>query len=353
MVLIKLINGFNPQESEPDETFEGFEEGSSVRDYIVRAYANIFEYQIWNVNTGRSVIENVFSSQLKPFFYLWHIVPAIKGFENEIRHARLTICYVALLNAVYYSEMFSSPRMRFSADYQFFDETSHQWLGEGFRRFDLEEFQRFGIEREDRVGEMFDEKSGKCSVDTEGDDDDCDESVSFPARFRRKIEDLVDKLFNVKCGECSVDTESDDKSIASLRSTTIRDFDVSYLITNTPVECYNHICKWTNVSKNGKWLAMRDRSKIKLFKKVNEAGNGKAKKETVFHDIQEHDIERVHSHAFTNDSFVFVYVTLSPSQNLYALSLQTGTKLCSVSRLYPVCCASEEGKGIGYIFRDA
>ena len=295
-----------------------FELGSPVRDYIVRAYANIFEYQIWNVNTGRSVLDEMFSLQLKPFFYLWHIIPAIKDFENKIRVAGLTICNVALLNAVHENRVM-------------FTVVTKDWIG----------------------------RRSHCPVEV--------------------IRGLVDELFNEKCGKCSVDTESEgDKSITSLRSTTIRDVDVSYLVTNTLVECYNPICKWTNVSKNGKWLAMKDRSEIKLFEKVNEGGNGKAEQyllhsiqkvgeitevdvgeyllmneETVFHDIQEHDIEKVPSHSFTSDSIVFVYIRLSCSQNLYAFSLQTGTKLCSVSGLFPVRCASEEGQSIGFSFGDA
>jgi WD40 repeat protein len=266
----RLCEHLNTLESEPNVTFEAFELGTPVRDYIVRVYANIFEYQIWNVNTGRSVIEDMFSSQLKnPFFYLWHIVPVIEGFENKTRNAGLTICNVALLNAVYCFMMFS--------------------YEEKMIYYDL--IQELFIRSDTR----------KCSVDTESEDE--------------------------------VHTESGD---------------VKYLITNTPVECYNHIWKCGNVSKNGKWLAMKDGSEIKLFEKVNEGGNGKSK-QRLFHSIQ-----NVANHAFTSDSIVFVYTTLSPSQNLYALSLQNGTKLCSVSGLYPVRCASEEGQlDLGYVFGDA
>jgi WD40 repeat protein len=185
----------------------------------------------------------------------------------------------------------------------------HKRWYHNFLEWTLEEF---GLSREDVQNNYFGKHLLPLSVKRA--------LLILTERFRREIEDPVDELFNVKSGKCSIDTESDDKSIASLRS----------------------------ISNNGKWLAVRDPSKIELVKIVNEARNGKAEKETVFHYI-----ENVHSHAFTNDSFVFVYVTLSPSQNLYALSLQTGTKLCSVSGLFPVCCASEEGEGIGYIFRGA
>jgi WD40 repeat protein len=175
-------------------------------------------------------------------------------------------------------------------------------------------------------------------------------------RFAEVDDLLLNELFNEISWnflESDTDTVSDtdtgsedDESITTFRRTTIRDVDVSYLITNTPVECYNHIFKRTNISKNGKWLAMKDVSEIKLFEKVNEGGNGKAE-QRLFNSIQ-----KVGNHAFTGDSIVFVYITLSPSQNLCALSLQTGTKLCSVSGLSPVLCASEEGQSHGYIFGD-
>jgi hypothetical protein len=123
---------------------------------------------------------------------------------------------------------------------------------------------------------------------------------------------------------------------------------LSYLVTNTPVQCYNRISNDTDVlSESGKWLAHKPRGTITLFKKVNEGGNLLRNKKRLFYDIG-----KVHNHAFTSDGNVFVYITLLPNQNLYALSLQTGTRLRNISGLYPVHCASVEGQGIGYIFGD-
>jgi hypothetical protein len=190
---------------------EAFELGSPVRDYIVRAYANIFEYQIWNVNTGRSVIEDMLSSQLKPFFYLWHIFPAIKGFENKICDTDVTICNVALLNAVYFRRMCVNRRL------------DNVWFEGGSQK-------------------LFDEWFHKKPYQW----------------FRGVIRDLVDELFNGKSGKFSVNMDrEDDESITTFPRTTIKDVEgesittfpnnFSSFITNTPVECYNYIFCGTEI----------------------------------------------------------------------------------------------------------
>ena len=51
-----------------------------VRDRVLRLYADIFECQIWNLDTGRSVLEEMFSMQSDHdrFFFLWHLFPSLK-----------------------------------------------------------------------------------------------------------------------------------------------------------------------------------------------------------------------------------------------------------------------------------
>ena len=222
------------------------------RDCIVRLYADIFAYQVWNVQTGRPVIEELFSSQLKPFFLLWHLFPAL---NDTIRDIGVTLVDVALLNAVYYGSKINT-------------------------------FESF-----------------------------IDEFLALPSTL--KMEGVAhDK-----------DTQMD------------------VLITNLPVECYNHILNCANVvSKNGKWLAMKDGIETKLFKKVNESESFLKNQQDVFYGIR-----KGYSCCFTDDSSVFVYIT---HLNLYAYSLETGTRLRSISGIYPVFCPSEEGQDIGYIFGD-
>ena len=282
---------------------EAFELGSPVRDYIVRAYANIFEYQIWNVNTGRSVIEDMFSSQLKPFFYLWHIFPAIKGFENKICDTGVTICNVALLNAVYFRRMCVNRRLN----------NVNVWFDGGSHKL---------------FDEWFDEKPYQW--------------------FRGVIRDLVDELFNGKSGKFSVNMDrEDDESIATFPRTTIKDVEgesittfpnnFSSFITNTPMECYNYIFRGTEIlSKDKRWLAKKC--------------NGNEVKLTNQENLVQY-IKSVENHVLTNGSNLYVYFIYSRCPNLYAFSLETGATLRSISGLSPVHCASEEAAaGFGYIF---
>ncbi len=224
---------------------------------IVHLYADIFTYQIWNVRTGRPVIEEMFPSQFDAFFYLWHSFPALSLCEDWISDTGLTIPNVALLNAFYYCS-----------------------LNETCRHSPVPEF------------------------------------------FVRKDMVYLETFFHMHTAN-----------------------DVLSLITNTPVECYNHMFNHANVvSRNGKWLAMRNGSGIRLFQKVNEGEHLLRSKQDVFYDTKVGD-----SCGFTNDSNVFVYLTHS---NMYAYFLETGTRLRSISGTYPAFCASEEGQDIGYIFDD-
>ena len=239
------------------------------RDCIVRLYTDIFTYQIWNVETGRPVIEEMFSLQLKPFFLLWHLFPALEGLENDICDIDVTLADVALLNAVYHWSR------------SFFD----VW------------------------GSSLDEFESRTDVIPSYD-----------------INELVRSLKR--------------EGVAHDKDT-----QMVMMITNSPVECYNHIFNGTNiVSKDGKWLAMKIASAIILFKKVKEGKNWLKKQQDIFSDIEEGD-----SCCFTSDSNVFLYFTHS---NLYAYSLATRIRLQSISGTYPVFCPSEDGQDIGYIFGD-
>ena len=62
----------------PCNLCQNYGEIKTARDQIIELFGDIFRYQIWNIKTGRPVIEEMFCSRLKPFFYLWHIFPSIK-----------------------------------------------------------------------------------------------------------------------------------------------------------------------------------------------------------------------------------------------------------------------------------
>ena len=80
---------------------------SLVRQCILELNPEIFEYQVWDMKSGKPVLEDVFSSgaQLHPFFYLCHLTTALEYCEvlfSGIDRA-LSLCNIALINAVCYT----------------------------------------------------------------------------------------------------------------------------------------------------------------------------------------------------------------------------------------------------------
>ena len=73
---------------------------TAIRDRIVRDYGKIFENQIWNVQTGRPVLEETFLSQLPPFFFFWHMFSKMRHFRHPylLRDECNTLIPVTLLS---------------------------------------------------------------------------------------------------------------------------------------------------------------------------------------------------------------------------------------------------------------
>ena len=80
---------------------------STVRQLIIEFYPQIFQYQVWNLQTGRSLLEDAFcrSVQLNPFTYVCHVscavikldkMPAFSGIDKALSFAN-----IAVLNAVH------------------------------------------------------------------------------------------------------------------------------------------------------------------------------------------------------------------------------------------------------------
>ncbi len=57
-----------------------------VRQRVIDLYPEIFEYQVWNVRTGKPALEEAFSSDvvLSPFFHLCHMMTALEDFNGEL-----------------------------------------------------------------------------------------------------------------------------------------------------------------------------------------------------------------------------------------------------------------------------
>ena len=79
----------------------------AVRQLIIEVYPQMFKYQVWNLQTGRSLMEDAFcrSVQLNPFTYVCHVsYPRIKQpwkLECSGIHEALSFANIAVLNAVY------------------------------------------------------------------------------------------------------------------------------------------------------------------------------------------------------------------------------------------------------------
>ena len=77
----------------------------TVRQRVIDLYADIFPTQVWNMETGRPVLEEAFSAdvQLNPYFYLCHLTYLVSNLimrENfHGRNKRFSLSAVASLNA--------------------------------------------------------------------------------------------------------------------------------------------------------------------------------------------------------------------------------------------------------------
>ena len=92
-LLVRRLDGFMILTPKADSV------KTAIRDYVVCNYAEIFEGQIWNVQTGRPVLEEMFTTQLEPFFYLWHIFSKMRKYPFELFDETITLSHVAVLNA--------------------------------------------------------------------------------------------------------------------------------------------------------------------------------------------------------------------------------------------------------------
>ena len=71
-----------------------------VRDFVNSRYSEIFKYQVWDLQTGKSALEQAFSSgvQLSPFTYVCHLGTALEkcGMLFSGIDKSLSLCNIAL-----------------------------------------------------------------------------------------------------------------------------------------------------------------------------------------------------------------------------------------------------------------
>lgn len=83
---------------------------ATVRQLVIELYPFIFDYQIWDFQTGMPVLEQVFSQgiQLNPFTYLCHVTCSFGNLEVGccgIEKA-MSVCNIAMVNAFFGYENF-------------------------------------------------------------------------------------------------------------------------------------------------------------------------------------------------------------------------------------------------------
>ena len=77
-----------------------------VRQVIIKLYRWIFRYQVWNLETGRPLLQDVFNqcTKFNPFTYFCHVTSAFDNWGKEIGCAGvdqvMSVCNIAVVTAV-------------------------------------------------------------------------------------------------------------------------------------------------------------------------------------------------------------------------------------------------------------
>ena len=90
---------------------------ATLRQLIVELYPQLFRYQIWNLQSGQSLLHDVFNqdAQLNPFAYFCHVAVALDFFwERRTKCFRVgkdvSVCNIAVVTAVYFLLQLDSGR---------------------------------------------------------------------------------------------------------------------------------------------------------------------------------------------------------------------------------------------------
>ena len=89
-------------------TFEGYHKASltAVREEILKIYPWIFHWQMLHLQSGRPVLERLFSRdiQLEPFIYICHVSYFVNRGAMEIAFSDFSVCNIAIVTAIRYLE---------------------------------------------------------------------------------------------------------------------------------------------------------------------------------------------------------------------------------------------------------
>ena len=81
---------------------------SSVRQIIIELYPRLFQYQVWNLQSGQPLLHDVFNqgAQLNPFAYFCHVAGAYNKWGTATMFSgvdeAVSVCNIAVVSAVYY-----------------------------------------------------------------------------------------------------------------------------------------------------------------------------------------------------------------------------------------------------------
>jgi len=83
---------------------------ADVHEYVINLYPEIFEYQVWDLQIARPVLEEAFSSGvvLNPFFYLFHMMTNTEASGHKLFthiNATLSLHNLAFMNVIYFLKM--------------------------------------------------------------------------------------------------------------------------------------------------------------------------------------------------------------------------------------------------------
>ena len=81
---------------------------STVRQIIIELYPRLFQYQVWNLQSGQPLLHDVFNqgAQLNPFAYFCHVAGAYNKWGTATMFSgvdeAVSVCNIAVVSAVYY-----------------------------------------------------------------------------------------------------------------------------------------------------------------------------------------------------------------------------------------------------------
>ena len=236
----------------------------SVRQHIIHLYHEIFPYQVWNLESGRSALEEVFFAGTRPHPILFiyplpnrtdlnkRIIPSMDEVES--------LCGIAVANAMYYLyqrvEKYSTSPSHLSPR-------------------DVWNFSK---------------------------------SVLLNPRLLTHSTNEIPGLNTTKKVRLSLDQ------------------------------------KWLAVGSGSNQWETSSFLEVTVFQKISQS-------ERFDYENTVYTLKGVNAFAFTDDCSVLLYLT-SKHKSYYALSLQTGTALSSVSGLAPLYCTLEEKVGYCFCTRD-